>query len=98
MHYLYSIGFGVHNIYILLLGEAGIIPFLMYFLFLFYLFWIGINEKKFSFQFLIFGTVVVFFFQLSMSAHYLLTDKASIGFLMLLIAMIALRKRKLLEI
>lgn len=95
MHYLKNAKFGTHNIYLLIVGEAGILCLLIFVLFIVFLLYESVKEKKVEYQFLYFGIIFIFFGQLCMSGHYILKDKISVGFLVLIIAIMATRKSNL---
>lgn len=79
---------GVHNTHLLILGESGIIPFVLFLILFLLLIKRSTQIKDIGIRFLILGLCVVFFISVSGTGHNALYDRISNAILAILISII----------
>ena len=85
---------GVHNTYLLILGESGFIPLLL-FLFMFLMLIYGsLSHPSPSFGFFILGVCIVYFIAISNTGHNALDDRTSNAMIGISLALSQLRRNK----
>lgn len=82
---------GVHNTFLLLQGEGGILILALYFGLLMLLFYYGIKIRNHGIRFLVLGFTLVFFISVSGAGHNAMYDRVANGLLGICIALIAKR-------
>lgn len=79
---------GVHNTHLLILGESGIIPFVLFLILFLLLIKKGLQINEIGIRFLIIGMCVVFFICVSGTGHNALYDRVSNAILAIMISII----------
>ena len=84
---------GAHNTHLMIFGESGVIPFLLFILFFVMLYFRGWNHDFPSLGFIIMGICMVYFLNVSGTGHNGLDDRSSNALVAISIALSQIRKR-----
>ena len=84
---------GVHNTFIMIFGESGILPFAFFMIFLGLLFYKGVMIRDVGLSFLIIGIVSAYILGVAGTSHNALDDRTSNALFAILLAILSYRKQ-----